>query len=454
MEAGGLRLLFDPILHDPHHRGVYELEPPRWLEAERLRPDVVLVSHAHPDHFDVRSLHALARLDPHVVVVTPDELVADVCERLGFAGVQRVPPDRELRFGDTRLVTTPSLATEPEWGAILEDAHGSVWNQVDTVLRSSADVRRVVAHARLAEPLALVLARWQPLLEIEAQVPGSLAFPFAEYALLLEQVVATGARAVVPSAAGQRHRAGAWLDALCRPVTEARFALDFEARAPEVRTLLPEPGDVLRLRHGETHLERSAWLAPTGGVHRLHARGPRPPHRGLEVPPVTEHAPPTEEHAIEAVVAPFVRQALPEALVTGLASASVEQASLGLEVVFASGVRAWTYEVAGGRCRVREGLASELDVLDVVASSALADVLSGARSWGDVLLAGELRASVRAYRVSARGVERLPVAPVFLYYALSYEESVRRATWSEVEAVLAGAPPPWARRGLRASAPL
>ena len=75
IEAAGLRLVCDPLVEVDHHGGVFEVRPRRRLRAAALRADFILISHRHPDHFDVRSLAQLAALDPDSVVITPDELV-------------------------------------------------------------------------------------------------------------------------------------------------------------------------------------------------------------------------------------------------------------------------------------------------------------------------------------------------------------------------------------------
>jgi hypothetical protein len=143
VEAGPLRLLCDPLLGPEHHCGVFETVPRRSVHAEGLRPDFVLVSHRHPDHFDVPSLHRLARLDPEVVVLTPDALVAWAARTLGFRTVHEVPPGQRVELDDVRLVTTPSLGRD-EWGVVIA-ADGAVgWNQVDSVLRDATHVRQVL----------------------------------------------------------------------------------------------------------------------------------------------------------------------------------------------------------------------------------------------------------------------------------------------------------------------
>ncbi|MCA9710253.1 MAG: MBL fold metallo-hydrolase, partial [Myxococcales bacterium] len=142
VEAAGLRLLCDPLLGPEHHGGVFETVPRRRVRAEALRPDFVLVSHRHPDHFDVPSLHQLARLDPDAVVVTPDRLVAWAARALGFRTVHVLPPGQHVALDGVRLVTTPSLGPD-EWGVMIA-ADGAVgWNQVDAVLRDAEHVARV-----------------------------------------------------------------------------------------------------------------------------------------------------------------------------------------------------------------------------------------------------------------------------------------------------------------------
>ena len=85
IEAAGLRLLCDPLLGVEHHGGVFEISPRRRLHAQALRPDFLLISHRHPDHFDLPSLATLAALDPETVVVTPDELWPGRRASSGFA---------------------------------------------------------------------------------------------------------------------------------------------------------------------------------------------------------------------------------------------------------------------------------------------------------------------------------------------------------------------------------
>ena len=44
-EVAGQRILIDPLLEDTHHCGLFEVQPPRTVDAEALQPDLIVVSH-------------------------------------------------------------------------------------------------------------------------------------------------------------------------------------------------------------------------------------------------------------------------------------------------------------------------------------------------------------------------------------------------------------------------
>ena len=88
-EQAGLRFLTDPFLRDRlgplrRHGAPVDL-------ASIAEPDVVLLSHAHPDHFDRLSLRRLTG-DPLVIVPTG---LGRVIERMGFRA-QELAPDQAV----------------------------------------------------------------------------------------------------------------------------------------------------------------------------------------------------------------------------------------------------------------------------------------------------------------------------------------------------------------------
>lgn len=431
-QAAGLRILFDPLLGADHHGGVFEVTPRRTIDARALRADFVFVSHRHPDHFDVPSLARLIALDPDSVIVTPDGLVAWAARALGARTVEVVPPGQRVALDGVTIVTTPSLAPD-EWGALVANAEGAVWNQVDTVLAGPAAVRDVIAGGLAAvgaDALALALVRWQPMLEVAAQLGQRTGFPLQDYAALLAEAVATGARAVVPAAAGEAYTARwAAMNRVVFPASEARFLRDLAALAPGVRGLGCRVGAGYRVRGGEVSLEPGAGA---GVVEVEEAVDPRV-FAPNELPPVCDPGLGWgDEGRMRAEVEAWVRGPLAR----GLARACGEAGGcFVLELRFVAATDVYTLTIAGGEATVRRGFDDAWDGLNVVAGSMTWEVITGRRHWGDVLLSGALRASSRAYEVVGGGLRSRGLGEVFLYHGLSYDASVERAVRAEVAAI-------------------
>ena len=420
VEAAGLRLLCDPLLESSHYGGVFEVDPPRRLLAEALRPDFVLVSHAHPDHFDLDSLARLARLDPESVLVTPDPLVAWSARELGFRVVRELPAGQRVSLDGVELITTPSVAPN-EWGVVIASEEGVGWNAVDSVLGARSALEQVLSQVEqvCARPLDLALVRWQPLLEVASALAEAQGFPYADYrALLAEHAALPATTTLVPSAAGTRHAGGAaWLNRFVYPLTRARFLRDLAALRPGSPALGADPGDVLEVAAGAVE------LAP-GAARRLLELEPAPAPARFDpfAPPALQDPrplAPTERERLRA----WLEVELPAALALSASRLEVQAPALALEVVLAEGER-WQRTYRGGE--VRAGLDPEWEGLNRVVASALLDVLEARRDWGQLLLGGALQAATRAYRVAPSGLERVPLAPVFLYEALSYQEAFAR----------------------------
>lgn len=437
VEAAGLRLVCDPLIEVDHHGGVFEVTPRRRLRAEALRPDFILISHRHPDHFDVRSLAKLAALDRESVVVTPDELIAWTARELGFSSVQVVPPGQQVELDGLRFVTSES-ASRDEWGVMVASDEGVVWNQVDTVFRDLAHVR-AVARAGLAalgrERIDLALVQWQPMLEIAAQLGHAVAFPKRAYADLLRRLAAIEPAAIVPASAGTVHAEPyAWLNQIVCPVEEERFVRDAARSCPSAHVLPSRLGARYRLRGGRVEVELEGG---SGLIERL-AGGPGRDYRPIEIPAVRDVGlflgPPESIETMRADIVRWLEHELADALVAHYPQFGVDDPlRFAIEVVFADESRiARTLVVDRQACELREGVDPGWDAYDVAAATMLWEVIAGRRHWGDMLLAGGLRAHSRAYRVDARGLHPANLGETFLYYALSYAESVERCVRWEV----------------------
>ncbi|MGE0712770.1 MAG: MBL fold metallo-hydrolase [Planctomycetota bacterium] len=437
-EVEGLRLLLDPLLEARHHGGVLEVAPPRRLAAEALRADFVLVSHAHPDHFDLDSLATLARLDPDSVLVTPDPLVEWAGRELGFRTVRRTAPGQRVDLDGVTLLTTPSLDPD-EWGLVVSSREGAAWNQVDTVLGGVPALRRVLETTAAAlgrapeRALDLALVRWQPLLEVAAQLAEAPGFPYAAYAALLAELAALPpGSTLVPTACGARHTAEhAWLNRFVYPLEEERFLADLRALRPDGACCAVVAGDVLRVRGGAVTRDPGAGAALIADPG---AAAPPARYDPFCAPTLTD--PGALAAAERARLRRFLDEELPAAL--GAAARALDVARetplrLALEVVLPDEERwAQTYLAGPGSCTSEPGLRHDHDALNRVTGSALAAVLAARSHWGDALLGGALQAVTRAYRVGPGGLERLPLAPIFLYYALPYDEAFTRSVRARV----------------------
>jgi UDP-MurNAc hydroxylase len=248
VETADCRILMDPVLWDPHEEGLFAVCPTRELDADRLpAPEVILISHRHFDHFDVRSLAALPRSAE--VLCPSDPLLVETLGVLGFRTIIELDEWTEIDYGGTRLLTTPSLCTVPEIGVVVRSGGATLWNQVDTILSEEA-IDRVRA---LVGGIDLLVAPWQPMLETSYVWGRSLEFPYAQYAAILDRIHRVEPAAVCPGANGFRYLGpSAWLNRAVFPVSRERFCEDARGRCPWLgESIFPlDPGQVLEVALG------------------------------------------------------------------------------------------------------------------------------------------------------------------------------------------------------------
>jgi L-ascorbate metabolism protein UlaG (beta-lactamase superfamily) len=91
VETGPMRILMDPVLQDPFENGMVASCPQRGIDLDCLDCiDVVVLSHRHPDHFDLPSLDRLSRQCQ--VVCANDPLLVYALRALGFETSHRWTP--------------------------------------------------------------------------------------------------------------------------------------------------------------------------------------------------------------------------------------------------------------------------------------------------------------------------------------------------------------------------
>ena len=423
-EAATLRVLFDPLLGETYHDGVFAPVPRRHIDVDALRPDVIVVTHQHPDHFDVASLDVLAQQYPQAVVLTADVLVGEVCLQLGFAHVSLLDEWQLLELDGLTLLTTPSFCAVDEWGVMVATADGVVWNQVDTEL--SVHCRAVIERAavllnrpELVEQITLLIARWQPLLQVDALLGHATNFPANRYSRELDRIAECRAVAVIPGAAGsQLTPSGHWLNAFCYPVSVARVVRDVHRRCPGVAVYTAVPG--------------ACWDVVCGDVHPVNAcdfveitdDGDARIFHPSSIPPVRDVGS-GDAAALRGLISPWVETVLTPKVGTYLQPKG--GGCLWLEVFYPDESRdVWTLQITADRVVLLAGGVGDADMINQVTATDLAAVITGQAPWGRALLSGRLRSMGVLYTVDETGLSAVAMPPFFVYLAIGYAAAMER----------------------------
>jgi L-ascorbate metabolism protein UlaG (beta-lactamase superfamily) len=148
IECGGLKILTDPWITGLAG-GRYVHEPPLVTPLTAISsPDVVVLSHSHPDHFNLESLSRLSRKAVFVVPKHFGEIRADdridigwrnpdlagELRQLDFQHVAEVRPGQEVRLDNgARIVSVASHHSQfPEMGMVIQGDGATLYNGVDT----------------------------------------------------------------------------------------------------------------------------------------------------------------------------------------------------------------------------------------------------------------------------------------------------------------------------------
>ncbi|MGX1095952.1 L-ascorbate metabolism protein UlaG (beta-lactamase superfamily) [Streptomyces albogriseolus] len=183
-------LIIDPFLsaESPDHPSGYQ--PLQLDELGHL--DAVLITHSHPDHFDLASL---LRIPPDTLVYVPEvevenTLTVDMARRLSELGFTRV---RTLRWGDTVTIGTLGVRALPFFGEQPTDGdrlhpeirnHGCVyrvqapeWSAVflaDSGADLAGDVKQLASQSRAEHgAVDLVFCGYRGWLTYPPQLLGS-----------------------------------------------------------------------------------------------------------------------------------------------------------------------------------------------------------------------------------------------------------------------------------------
>ena len=439
VELAGATCLMDPVFFDPFEEGAVVSCPRRTTHPELLPPiDILVVSHRHPDHFDIPSL---ARVPRDCEAICPaDPLIVYALRRLGFERVQPVHPMGEIRGADFELFPTASqIKGVREFGMVFHDASGTFWNQVDSFL-SPGTIGAVRERYGRVELLFAMYASQN----FDFFDSLSACFPHETHRANLETVLRIGPGLAVPGSAGFRfHGDHAWLNAHLFPVSRERFVADLARLAPALPTRIANPGDVLELADGivrchdaasplakmETNDTALIRFDPTGPIPSLTDPDPD----GYGRPILQEQC----DRFLGEGLAGYVREGYPsdEPVVRAYREHRVRYT---IELVYPGGEERWyCFEFDGTTPRLDSGggAAPPADLVHRIAASALVGCLERRKSF--FFVRGYSRRHGTVYRLVQAG-EQVALKPVLLpdlliHYVLNVSEGSEEAAKRRID---------------------
>lgn len=349
-------------------------------------------------------------LDRRVPVWCPhDPFLHYGLQHLGFRDVHCLLPFVPQQCGGLRLLQTPSLNREVlEFGCMLQDETGTIFNQVDTFL--AADTVQRLRHAmdQLDVHLAMYASQNFHLFESKREQTAAM------HGINLHTACLLAARCVVPASAGFRFTDDlAWLNQHVFPISAARFVDDLHQLNPTLQTLVLQPGDTLIVAQGDIAVQRQASAVVTmleDDTQRLAYDAFAP------IPPLQDLNPAGYElRGLQEFAQGLLETGLPQYLVQGLATGEplvTQYMRYGVlyqvDVVFPNGeTRCWTYRGDRQQQTVHHHPGASPSVPHMrksITASALVDFCLGRRSYFAVRTQSRRSSQVFELRRTAQGI--------------------------------------------------
>ncbi|GEM_PF-236378 len=404
VETEDCNILMDPVLFDPHAEGIEDICPKREVIHHRIPEfDVLIISHRHLDHFDIRSL---ASLPKNVDVLIPQDPLLKTClSKLGYSQIYYLKDESEVKIGSTHLIATRSENRVPEYGMLFADPSGVFWNQVD----SDVGLKTIQFVKSRYPEIDFLLASWQPMLETNFQDNESLSFPYYSYNQELEQVALIKPKAISPGANGFKFVSeSSWLNQVVFPVTREQYCRDVQIVCPEIRNnvFALDPGDVLVVQNGEF----SYMPAKSQFVKKL-----EDDQDELYFSPVNLNNSliddSSNDHNLDEM-----RKTIEEEVCTNLPKFITEkkdslfiehcrwQVIYQLEVVFGDGVCQWHFDFTEETIQARPGQHPLANFFTTIAASSLYGFIKGIKGWDYAHMGGYYRSFKKIYVPTTHGI--------------------------------------------------
>jgi L-ascorbate metabolism protein UlaG (beta-lactamase superfamily) len=83
-------------------------------KAGLVKPDLILITHPHGDHFQPAVLQEYIKANPQVVLAGPAEVVK-LAQEKGIAGMQTVAPNQSYQLAGFEFSTVPAYFAKKDW---------------------------------------------------------------------------------------------------------------------------------------------------------------------------------------------------------------------------------------------------------------------------------------------------------------------------------------------------
>jgi len=100
--ADGVAVFVDPVAGPTD---------PQVVKTGQVRPDLILITHSHGDHFQPAVLQEYVKLNPQVVLAGPADVVREAREN-GISGMREVAPDHDYELAGVHFRAVPACFLE------------------------------------------------------------------------------------------------------------------------------------------------------------------------------------------------------------------------------------------------------------------------------------------------------------------------------------------------------
>ena len=185
-ESGNTRLVVDPFLSDVvEQREGFKRLMDAPLTIEELKPDYILITHNHIDHFDPVALPEIHDFYPKVPILGPTSVMR-LANEMGFNQevLQALEVTEHLPLGDFNVTITPAFHSDPfSIGCLLNAASKTIYHTADTIFNHSlvAEVKRL-SGKKIDSLLTCINGRlgnmnWEEAAQLAGQLGVEKAFP-------------------------------------------------------------------------------------------------------------------------------------------------------------------------------------------------------------------------------------------------------------------------------------